>query len=212
MIHYAYYADVPDDALAQFVESARISRLLTVGADGTPHIGLYPFVRTAHGFELHLHRDDEQIADLRERPRCALEIDEVLSDIPSYWVHPEHAVFATAYHKTVAFECTAALAHGRDELALQQSRIIARYQPEGGHRPVRADESMYTGFLDMLVGVRLGVTATKVKFKIGQNRPFDIRARIIERLRERGTDLDVRTAEALKWTIELKWTTEGRGA
>ena len=39
-----------------------------------------------------------------------LEVDEVLGVIPSYWVHPEYAGSATAYHRTVIFECTARVA------------------------------------------------------------------------------------------------------
>jgi hypothetical protein len=170
MRHYDYYADAPDEAIANFIESSRLGRLVTVERDAMPHIGLYPFVQTvspaaaprptvspaaaprptAEGFELHLHRDDEQIADLRERPRCVLEFDDVLSTIPSHWIHPENAVFATAYHKTVAFECTASLVDAPDEVARQQNRIMARYQPEGGYRAVGADDAMYAGLLNML--------------------------------------------------------------
>jgi hypothetical protein len=49
-----------------------------------------------------------------------------------------------------------------------------------------------------------------VKFKLGQNRAPDVRAGIVERLRARGTKVDLRTADALQWTLDLGWTTEGR--
>jgi predicted FMN-binding regulatory protein PaiB len=175
-----------------------------------PHIGLYPFFPVEGGFELHLHTADEQIADLRRGPACLLEIDDVLSTIPSYFVDPENAVFATAYHKTVAFECAATLVDDPEEMAAQQARIISRYQPEGRYRAVRGDEAMYGGFLRVLVGVRLVIKATKVKFKLGQNRDLETRARIVEQLRARGAVDDARTADALQWTIDLGWTTKGR--
>ena len=68
----------------------------------------------APAIELHLVRADEQVADLKARPRCAFEVDEVLAVIPSHWVHPEYAGSATAYHRTVIFECDAAISedHG----------------------------------------------------------------------------------------------------
>ena len=208
MIHYDYYADVPDGAVGDLLTRARLVRLVTY--DGrVPHIGLYPFTHDAGGFELHLHRKDEQIADLRSHGVCAIEVDEVLSTIPSHWVDPDNAVFATAYHRTAVFECDATLTDDAEAIAQQQTRIMARYQPEGGHRPVR-DDAMYAGLLRMLVGVRLAVTATKVKFKLGQNRPFAVRAKLVERLRERGGEGDARTADALQSTIDLGWDTDGR--
>lgn len=211
MIHYRYYADAPDEAIASLVANATLARLVTVAEPGhAPHLGLYPFLRTDAGFELHLHRADEQIADLRARPVCLLEVDEVLSSIPSTWIDPANPSFATAYHRTVAFECTATLVDDARALAEQQNRLLASHQPGAGHQPVSADEPTHRALLDMLVGVRLLITRTKVKMKLGQNRDFATRAEVARRLRERGSEIDKRTADALEWTIAAGWTTDGR--
>ena len=210
MIHYDYYADAPEDAIEELLRSSFLCRLVTVGDGRTPHIGLYPFAPTPDGFELHLHRADEQIADLRENPRCALEVDEALSAIPSDWVDAENGSFATAYHRTVTFECEATLSDDPEVVAAQQNRLLSRYQPEASPRPVLADDPMYRGMVRLLVSVRLVTSTRKVKFKLGQNRDFQTRAAIVSRLRERGTELDRRSADALEWTIELGWTTQGR--
>jgi len=50
--------------------------------------------------------------------------------------------------------------------------------------------------------VRLQVRACRAKFKLAQNRPPQVRARIAEALRKRGRPSDERAAEALLWTIE----------
>jgi predicted FMN-binding regulatory protein PaiB len=216
VIHYDYYADVPDGAIADLLRASRLCRLTTIGTsdDGFPHVGLFPFTFDSEGlagFELHLNRKDEQIADLRERPRCVLEVDEVLATIPSHWIDPDNAVFATAYHRTVAFECTVTLVEDAEGVAAQQNRIMARYQPEGLHKHVDASDPLYTTMLKMLVGIRLKVENTKVKFKLAQNRDFETRMDLVRRLRERGTDLDRRTADAIEWTVKLGWTTKARG-
>jgi 3-oxoadipate enol-lactonase len=44
VIFHDYYADVPDAEIDRFVQSQELARLVTVGPDGTPHLGLYPFV------------------------------------------------------------------------------------------------------------------------------------------------------------------------
>jgi len=209
VIYYGYYADLAPGAVEELVSSARVCRLVTLG-EGVPHLGLYPFTGDPSGFALHLQREDEQIADLRARPRCVLEVDEVLATIPSHWIDPEHAVFATAYHKTAMFECSAELVETPAGVAEIQRGFMRRYQPEGGYRPIAANDPLYAGLIGMLVGVRLVVERAKIKFKLGQNRDPELRARIVARLRERGAPLDLRTADELEATLRLGSTRDDR--
>lgn len=96
MIFHAYYSNVPRAQLDAFVQAQELGRLVTVGGDGVPHVGLYPFVFDGAAVDLHLVAADEQVADLEERPACVFEVDEVLGVIPSYWVHAEYAGSAAA--------------------------------------------------------------------------------------------------------------------
>jgi predicted FMN-binding regulatory protein PaiB len=201
MIFHDYYADVPSDAIEALARECEMGRLVTVSAEGAPHVGLYPFVYRGDAIEMHLHRADEQLADLEGRPRCVFEIDEVLAVIPSYWVHPENAVMATAYHRTVLFECEAAVSRDGGVLAEQQTRLLARYQPEGGFRSVDPGDPLYRGAIASIAAVRLAIRGTRAKFKLGQNRPAEARERIAEELRRRGRPNDERAADALVWTI-----------
>ena len=204
MIFHGYYTDVPPDEVDRFVRSQEMGRLVTVGADGTPHIGLYPFAYDGAAIEIHLVRRDEQMEDLRVRPRCLFEVDEVLGVIPSYWVDPENAVMATAYHRTVIFDCEATISEDAAALAAQQTRLLGRYQPEGGFRPVTPDDPLYRGAIAHIAAVRLDVRARRPKFKLAQNRPLDTRAKIVEELRKRGRPNDRRAADALQWTIDAQ--------
>ncbi|MFN8641037.1 MAG: FMN-binding negative transcriptional regulator [Candidatus Binatia bacterium] len=202
MIHYDDYADVPREAIDAFVREQELGRLVTVSPDGEPHIGLYPFAYDGAAVEVHLNRADAQLADLAARSRCLFEVDEPLAIIPSYWVHPESAVMATAYHRTVVFACTATVSDDAAALVAQQTRLLARYQPEGGFRPVAADDPLYRGAVNVIAAVRLAVTGLQVKFKLGQNRPPAARARVVAELRRRGRHNDARAAAAVAWTID----------
>jgi predicted FMN-binding regulatory protein PaiB len=201
VIFHEYYTDVAPDAVDRFVDAQELGRLVSVGEDGTPHIGLYPFVRETGRVDLHLVRTDEIAADLRVRPRCVFEVDEVLGVIPSYWVHREYGGSATAYHRTVIFDCVATVVDEAAAVAAQQERLMARYQPEGRFRPVRPDDPLYRGALAQLAAVRLSVERTRVKFKLAQNRPPETRRQIINFLRERGRPNDLRVAAALESTL-----------
>jgi len=54
MIFHDYYSDIPRAEVDRFVRSQELARLVTVGADATPHIGLYPFVYDENSAALHL--------------------------------------------------------------------------------------------------------------------------------------------------------------
>lgn len=202
MIFYDYYADVPLEKLEAFVNGAELGRLVTVSAEGLPHIGLYPFVYTRGLIEIHLNRADEQLVDLASRPRCVFEVDEVLGVVPSYWIDPEDAVKATAYHQSVIFECQASVSNDAALLAEQQKRLLARYQPEGGFRAVAPDDPIYRGAIRVIAAVRLEITSQRAKFKLAQNRSPQVRAELVRELRKRGRRNDDRAADALQWTID----------
>jgi uncharacterized protein len=204
VIYYDYYTDIPPETVNAFVREREIGRLVTVSAEGLPHIGLYPFVYEGTAVEMHLNRADEQFGDLKVHPQCIFEVDEVLAVIPSYWVHPEDAVMATAYHKTVIFVCEATVFEDAAVLAEQQMRLLARYQPEGGFRPVTPEDPLYRGAIAHIAAVRLAIKDRRVKFKLGQNRSVAVRTKIVEEMRKRGRRNDARAADALQWTIDRK--------
>src|SRR5262245_43822936 len=202
MMFYDYYADVPEDTLRSFVTAQQLGRLVTVAADGQPHIGLYPFLFLGDRIEMHLHRNDEQLADLGANAKCAFEVDEVLGSIPSHWVHATNAMFATAYHRAVIFECEAQVSDDPEVLAAQQQRLMQHYQPDGGHTPVTTEHAMYRGAFREIRAITLEVRARKVKWKLGQNRNPDQLARVIAGLRRRGRATDAAAADALQWSLD----------
>ena len=202
MMFYDYYADIPEETLRAFVESQQLGRLVTAGAEGQPHIGLYPFLFLDDRIEIHLHRNDEQIADLATNARCGFEVDEVLATVPSHWVHASNAMFATAYHRAVIFECDARVSDDPEVLAAQQQRLMRHYQPDGGHAAVTTDHAMYRSAFKEIRAVTLSVRARKVKWKLAQNRNREMRERVIRELRGRGRPTDGAAADALQWTLD----------
>jgi predicted FMN-binding regulatory protein PaiB len=200
VIFHDYYATVAPEKVERFVAGQELGRLVTAGASG-PHIGLYPFAYGGSAIEIHLVRTDEQAVDLRAQPRCLFEVDEALGTIPSYWVDPDNAIYATAYHRTVIFDCLARVSEDVAVIAAQQMRLMARYQPEGRFRPVTAEDPMYKGALHHICAVTLTVERTRVKFKTAQNRPPDSRRAIIAELRKRNRPNDPRAAAALEDTL-----------
>jgi transcriptional regulator len=209
MIFYDYYADIPEETLRDFVSRQSLGRLITVGQELQPHLGLYPFMFFGERIEMHLHRADEQLADLRTSRKCAFEVDEIHGTIPSHWVHATNAMFATAFHRTVIFECDASVSDDAEVLAAQQRRLMEHYQPEGGHAPVSTGQAMYRGPFGELSALTLAVRARKVKWKLAQNRDHARRAKLIAALRERGRPTDAGAAAALEWALDREAARSG---
>jgi predicted FMN-binding regulatory protein PaiB len=103
----------------------------------------------------------------------------------------------------VIFECSAAeISRDPAVVAAPQARLSAGDQPEGGVRPQSAEEPLYRGALGTIAAVRLEIQQRRVKWKIGQNRSPEIRARVAAHLRQRGRLRDAHAADALEWTID----------
>ena len=201
MMHYDEYV-APDAEVEALLDRSELGRLITRGADGTPNLGLFPFYRGDGAIHLHLNRQDEQLADLERSPRVLFQVDELLATTPSHWLHPENARMATAYHRCASFVCQASASLDPAAIAAGQNRIMERYQRDGGYRAVAADDELYRGSLELLAAVTLRVVERRVKFKLAQNRPPEVRREIAARLRERGAALDEATARAIEGTLE----------
>ena len=202
MIFYDYYADVPEHTLREFVSKQELGHFVTVSTEGQPHIGLYPFLFLGDTIEIHLHRSDEQLKDLLANKKCTFEVDEMHGTIPSNWIHPTNAMFATAYHRTVIFECEAAISEDGEVLAAQQQRLMQHYQPDGGHTPVTTEHAMYRGAFKEIRALTLDVRARKVKWKLGQNRKPEQLQKVIDELHRRGRPTDAAAAAALSWSMQ----------
>jgi transcriptional regulator len=126
----------------------------------------------------------------------------VLGSIPSHWVHASNAMFATAYHRAVIFECEAAVSGDGEVLAAQQQRLMQHYQPDGGHATVTTEHAMYRGAFKEIRALTLTVCARKVKWKLGQNRKPEQLMKVIGELRQRGRPTDAAAADALQWSMD----------
>jgi predicted FMN-binding regulatory protein PaiB len=193
MMRYPFYT--PNAAqVDDLLRSAPAGRLITTAADGSVDVGLYPFIGDAATIEVHLNAGDPQLRALRAGAGCLFVVDELLSRIPSHWMHPETATYADLYYRTVTLRGTAQIVDDAGELAVHLDTLLARHQAPGSHVPVGSDPARYAGAIGRIRLVRIAVSEVVAKFKLGQQEPLEVRLRIIEALRARGTELDLATA------------------
>ena len=122
--------------------------------------------------------------------------------LPSTWSAPEHACPATHLFKSVEVRGTCAPVASTAEKSLGLQALMEKYQPEGGFRPISADLPMYRGALKGVGVFRIAIESWSGKLKVGGNEPVQVRRRWVAKLRERGTPLDLLTADEIAKTLE----------
>ncbi|MET0344250.1 MAG: GNAT family N-acetyltransferase [Polyangiales bacterium] len=141
--------------------------------------------------------DDGQKLGLVGRPVVA-SYDEIVAQVPSYWVHPELACPASTYYLSVQAEGTLARVDDRAHKARILTAIMERFQPEGGYLPITADAPRYAKVLDMLLVAELAPTRVSCKHKLGQHRTPAQIERILAGLWQRGAPGDLRAMRLVR--------------
>jgi nitroimidazol reductase NimA-like FMN-containing flavoprotein (pyridoxamine 5'-phosphate oxidase superfamily) len=156
------------------------------------------FVRVDEALYFHGSLEGEKAASIRREPRVTFMVDDDFSLIPSTFTNPELACPATQYYK-------AAVMHGRaryDEepgaKAVALQALMEKMQPEGGYRPIAADDPVYRKSFESVGVIRLEIERLTAKFKFGQSLPYRKRANVAAQLVERDAGRDVESVEAIR--------------
>lgn len=128
---------------------------------------------------------------------AVLSHEQLVADIPSYWTDPVMACPATSLYVSVQLHAVIEAVTDSYEKAAALQALMERFQPEGGHDPIRYDDPRYRKQVDGVALWKLSLATLDAKWKLGQNRgPEYIRA-VVEQLWKRGARGDDRAIELL---------------
>jgi GNAT superfamily N-acetyltransferase/nitroimidazol reductase NimA-like FMN-containing flavoprotein (pyridoxamine 5'-phosphate oxidase superfamily) len=161
-----------------------------------------PILRTLNAVELDgrlcFHAGDHgEKLGLLGRPALA-SYDEVVADIPSYWIHPELACPASTYYLSAIAEGTVERVHDLAHKARILNALMQRFQPEGGYAPLSAEDKRYTKVLEQLLVAELQPIRISAKHKLGQHRTVAQIERVLEGLWARGKQGDLRAIRLIR--------------
>lgn len=183
------------EALAVLARSP-VVHLATTDAEGGP------ILRTVHGvvvdgaLAFHGAPAGEKIAALG-RPVVA-GAEETIAVIPSYFFDPTLACPATTYYRSAQLHGVLEEVTDRHAKARVLAALMAKYQPEGGHAPVDADDPRYRKQVEGILVVRVGQARIDGKGKFGQNRKPEELLSVLTQLWKRGLGGDPAAIEALR--------------
>lgn len=182
--HYAAPAGLAQDLFRR----AEVVHVAAVSPEGRP------LLRTVHGVVVgeHLCFHGADLGEKAGLPGCpaVISAERILAEIPSYFVDAERACPATTYYESAMVEGTLEAVEDPAQKAEVLSALMARFQPEGRHRPITATDPLYENVIRALLILRISLAAAVGKTKLGQNRrPAELRE-ILRLLWARGRPSD----------------------
>jgi nitroimidazol reductase NimA-like FMN-containing flavoprotein (pyridoxamine 5'-phosphate oxidase superfamily)/GNAT superfamily N-acetyltransferase len=182
------------------LERAHVVHLATTAEDGGPILRVvHPVVIGDGAGERLLAFHGAPVGEKMEGlgRRAVVSAHEVVAEIPSWFLDPERACPATTYYVSAQVDGVLERVEDPATKAAALQAIMAKYQPEGGHVPVRSEDPLYRKAVAglLVAGVRLARVSCKTK--LGQNRTLAQRRHVVEQLWKRGGSDDVRAVHTL---------------
>ena len=191
----AEYAMPPAEARA-FLATQTTFHLATTAPDGAP------ILRTLHGVVVddylvfHSAPKGEKTTAVG-RPAVAI-AEELIATAPSTFFDPERACPATTYYRSVAIHGALEELVDPPRKAAALAALMTALQPDGGYRPITADDPMYRAAVRGLLVAGLRLDRIEGKAKLAQNRrPEEIPA-LLDNLWHRGQPGDPRAIELIR--------------
>ena len=179
-----------DDAAAvRMLAAAPVVRLASTNERGEPvlralHAVVFDGAVWFHGAPV------GEKAESVGRP-AVIAAEEVVATIPSHVFDPERACPATTYYLGVQAHGTLEAVDDPPTKALVLQALMEKHQPDGGYKPITADDPLYRGAVRGIGVVKLPIARIDGKAKLGQNRKPEEVARVLEFLWRRGEPGDL---------------------
>lgn len=185
-----------DEATAwTILDDCPVLHLAWVDADGLPDVRALHGARVGRAVYLHGAPVGDKTGAL-DRP-VTLTGHEVVARIPSHFIEPERACPATTWYRSVHLRGTLRIEDDPERRAAGLDALMRAMQPEGGYRPLRADDPLYAGQLDKMLVARVDVEAIQGKVTMGQHRPARVPP-VLAGLWRRGEGDDLRAFERIR--------------
>lgn len=183
------FAAGPEQAWALFARAPSV-RFAGVSASGKPVLRTFSAVVLDGALYFHGADDGEKVA--LGTGYAIASYDEIVAQVPSYWVHPELACPASTYYLSAIAEGPLQRIDDLDHKARVLSAIMQRFQPEGGYAPILSGDKRYRKVLEGLLVVELRPERLSAKHKLGQHRTKRQIESVLDGLWKRGAPGDLR--------------------
>jgi nitroimidazol reductase NimA-like FMN-containing flavoprotein (pyridoxamine 5'-phosphate oxidase superfamily)/GNAT superfamily N-acetyltransferase len=175
---------------------AHVVHLASTTAEGEPVLRTVHGVLVRGGIAFHGAPAGEKMEAVG-RP-AVLMAEEVVAAVPSYFVDPERACPATTLYRSAQAHGVIERVDDADHKAEVLAALMKKLQPEGGYTPIDARHPLYEKAVAGILVLRVSIAELDGKAKLAQQRTPAERARLLEKLWERGLPGDPAAIELIR--------------
>ncbi len=136
-----------ESASQDLLKRGKILHLATLKPDGAPTVRPVNFLYDENRIYIHTGPKSGKIDRIRQDPRVSFEIEQVIAYIPA----KETPCSATYSCRSIVGEGKAYLVtDGKKKQAVLQ-KMMKKYQPEGGYRPVNLKDTEVTAIIEIMI-------------------------------------------------------------
>ncbi len=131
----------------ELLRTAEIVHVATLKEDGAPILRPVNFLYEAGKVYIHTGPKSGKIAQIMKDPRVCLEIEQVLRYVPA----AGRPCSATYSCRSVVMDGTAGLVKERERKQAILQKLMEKYQPEGGYRPVSLEDTEGVAIIEITI-------------------------------------------------------------
>lgn len=146
----------------------------------------------------HGSKEGRKMEVMAKNPKASFSVVKPLSMIPSYFSNTRSASPATQFFISAHMVGKIEIVSDADEKCAMLTALMQKLQPEGGYDAIEAINPIYTKMIEQTGLFRFIPESISLKFKVGQNLSEERKQFLIEKLCERGTDLDKLTVAMIQ--------------
>jgi len=189
------------ERINEVLKKAEVGYLAFNGLDGWPRITPLNFFYDGR-IVWHGAIAGERFECLKHDPRVTFIAVSAQLYLPSHLLSEENATSATAAFKSVMVRGRCKSIEDLEEKCSLLNRLMEKYQPEGRFKKVSPRDPIYEKVLRATGVYALTVEEVAGKFKLAQNKSKEDRQKIVAKLKDRGTPIDLIFAEEIQKTIK----------
>jgi nitroimidazol reductase NimA-like FMN-containing flavoprotein (pyridoxamine 5'-phosphate oxidase superfamily) len=140
----------------------------------------------------------EKYEVFRANQKVTFCIDLPYAQLPSTWREGGHACTGNQFFKSVLIRGRGAIVEDINEKASSLQAMMEKHEPEGGYKPVRADDPSYVKRLTGVAMFRIDFDQIDVRLAVGGDYKPELKSLLLGKLKERGLPIDLETIVELE--------------
>lgn len=189
---------VEDEEMIQEILQEISYGVLSLVAKDKPYSVPLNFAVFGNDIIFHGANEGKKVEIIKENAKACLSVVKEYSFLPSYFSSSSSACPATQFFASIFCEGEISLITNLEVKAKALSALMQKMQPEKKYEDIEVANPIYTKMLEKTAIFKLTVENLTTKVKAGQNLNAENKDKLITKLKERGSAIDLKTIELMK--------------